>query len=290
MRQDLLILLLAVLVILPAQLHADELIHFDCVADGQKTTADKPINDPINDPPNNRQCLATDASVLGKGTVHPNLEIRSPAGSKVLKNRTAIAPHSTFVAPNDYRTNSNCFEFLDQGRREIASGQSIGSWGFGDTTVCDDKTCGKQSAKPELEFVFHDITVDQFSVKMLDWADYRPRATENDEFQVTLTAFNASNDVVDQFSYQFNLTGVGPGAAADQKFVGYECVRETGNSCDGSGSDLWAEGDACVANESEPGYLTLKVDGSGISRLELRFPSHGIDPNVGFDSIRFRPD
>jgi hypothetical protein len=287
LRAVLLVLATLVWASVPAAVSAEELIHFDCVTDGSEVTPDRPHTDLSNDPPNNLQCLAGGASVLGQGTVHPHLEIKSPGGHSVVKNQTAVSTGATFYAPNDYKTKSNCFEFLDQPRKEVAAHQTFGAWGFGDTTVCGGENCGKAVEPVALDFAFHDITVEEFSIRMLDWGDYRPGVKNPDNFQVLLTAYNAANSVVDTYNYHFTVSEVGLGSDTYKAHTAYACASEVNNTCYGGGDDLWSQGDACVANEGEPGYLTLTVEGPGITRLELRMPSHGRDPNVGFDSIRF---
>jgi hypothetical protein len=208
---------------------AQELIHFDCIDDTNPETPDRPHTDQFNVPQNNLQCLPTGESVLGNGTVHPNLEIESPAGHFVVKNRAGAPAAATFGAPNDSTVNDNCFEFLDTGRVPITSG--FGGWGFGDTSACAPGTCQNTPSKVELNFLFHDTTVSQFSVRMFDWTDFNPAL--GTDFQVTLTAYDALDAVVDTYSYHHtstvahagNLVNPGP----------YDCVIEDGNSCFGGG-------------------------------------------------------
>lgn len=281
------LLLVLSLLTLGTDVHAEQLIHFDCVADGLPETPVRPQSDKVNTPPNNLQCIPTNSSVLGMGTIHPDLEIQSPSGNTVLKNRTGVSASATHGAPNDAIVDGNCFEFLDLGRVENAPPPYEGGWGFGDKSVCAGGTCGGPPAKAEFDFVFHNITVNAFSIRMLDWGDFHPQATYPDNFQVTLTAFDASNSIVDTFNYHFSVSTVSPNGNSDQNPFDFVCVDEANNSCVGPGSDLWFEGDACTANDTEPGYLTLAVQGAGITHLELRVPSNGFDSNVSFDSIRF---
>lgn len=262
--------------------YADEVIHFDCEKSAKSAV---PQTDLLNNPPNNLQCLKTGASVLGNGTVYPQLEIRSPQGHRVVKIRSADPNPTVFISTDGATNNNNCLDYLDQGRHYVDD-EFSGAWGFGDATACHSDSCSPDnSEKPALDFIFHDMTVNQFSIRMFDWGDYRPGADDLEQFQTTLTAYDANNQVVGRYNYLFSIDRRIP-----TKEIAYTCVSELDNSCYKGGSDLEREGNACSAGPKEPGYLTLTVDAKGISRLELRFPSHGYDPNIGFDTIRFTPE
>ncbi len=108
-----------------------------------------------------------------------------------------------------------------------------------------------------------DTTVREFSITMLDYGDYNPNnATSH---LVQLIAYDGGNNVVDldQLSYNSD-TALNPRSSD----VG----------------DLWFTGDACTANQGEPGFYTFSVEAPEITRVELKFPT-GIDPKIAFDNI-----
>ena len=266
-----------------------ELIHFDCIADGQAETDDRPQSDWVNDPPNDLQCLTAGGDVSGAGTVHPDLAITSPDGNPLLKTRAGWAGYPTYGAANDQPTqytHGNCYEFLEQGRIQVPDDRRYGGWGFGDRSACLPGTdgCVDHDAFPvAMDFEFlNGRSVESFSLRMLDWGDWNP--AEQDEFQVTLTAFDSGGQVVDQYSWHHLILDSPRGSNLPGA---WECVEEPGNSCVGGGQDLWLEGDACSAEDGQPGYLTPAVQGAGIVRVELRMPLGAADTNLGIDSIRF---
>ena len=108
------------------------------------------------------------------------------------------------------------------------------------------------------------MIVNNFSLRMLDYGDFNP--TSNTSHLVTMTAYNASNIVVD--TQQLSYTTVG-------------------NNSSLYGNMLVA-GDARAALPGQPGNWTWRVSGSDIVRINLDF-GPGFDPNIGFDTLTFCP-
>lgn len=100
-------------------------------------------------------------------------------------------------------------------------------------------------------------SVSQFSVRMLDYSDLNP--TNSATHTVVLNGFNASNVIVARQVFSFTSPTFG---------------------------DLKITGDAITALAGQPGRRVMRISGSGIVRVVLRF-GVGFDPNVGFDTLRF---
>jgi len=100
-------------------------------------------------------------------------------------------------------------------------------------------------------------SVSQFSLRMLDYSDLNP--TQSATHIVTLSGFNASNLLVARQIFSFTSPTFG---------------------------DLKITGDAITALPGQPGRRVMRISGTGIVRVVLRF-GVGFDPNVGFDTLRF---
>jgi len=205
------------------------------------------VEEQIPDFPTDATCvdfniLAPGESVEGLGTVHPNLNISSVGD--VIAVTDGAGP-AAYGAPNDEN--------------------SVRNYGLG--------TLGGFSAIDKVHdynFTFApDVTVDFFTVKMLDYGDLnRARASTH---EVTLVAYNDSGVTVDADTLSFTSDG-------------------TGLPTNGSAGNLQLTGDA-TANEGMPGNYTFIVAGTGISRLEIQFSSDvgdtATDPNLGLAVLCF---
>lgn len=165
-------------------------------------------------------------SVEGLGTVHPNLNITTSG------NAIAVAENQeprAYGAPNGDAS-------IPNGGVEI-----LGS-GFSDIEQSHDYV-----------FTFSpDVTVDYFSVQMLDYGDFNPvNATEH---AVTLMAYDANNVVVS--SHQLSFTSDGQTLPRG-----------------GSAGDLWLTGDAVSSTAGQPGKYSFTVSGNAITRVALEFSS-----------------
>ncbi len=241
-------------------------------------------------------------SVEGPGTMHPDLEINALLGDAVViqtgigtlagNNIAYQAPFFPSGGGSPYP--HNCLEDADGIRVDLNADPNGVARGFSDLTAA------RITPSPQAyDFtILNEKTVSSFSIVMFDFGDYRSSTAGGDETNdgllnpsgVTLTAFDADGNVVDQFvlSYDKNNENAIDGTLANR-------VSEYG--------DLYASGDACrdvddgldekvditssATNVSGPGYLKMSVSGSGIVRVELRTASTGYDNNVGFDSIDF---
>lgn len=183
------------------------------------------------------ESLAPGYSVEGLGALHPALSIQSiasasflscPVGSAKVIEEGLSTPYEAFTTATT-----------------IANDCLNGIRGF-----ADDRSC-------VLDYVFHIATgysVSCFSLLMVDYGDLFPFGGSS--HQVVMTAFDASNIVVD--TYTLSMSG---------------------------GVDL-SGGDACTAQAGDPGHRTLFVTGAGISKVTLKF-AESPDPNIGFDDLSF---
>jgi hypothetical protein len=180
------------------------------------------------------ESLVPGAPVEGLGAVHPLLNITSVAWPFAPSCGGPAFAIGVGVTPASYGTGSS-----------TTNGCLDGAGGFGDSTGC----------VLEYDFTFSSgVEVTCFSIRMLDYGDLYPFGTA--AHQVALTAFDASNAVVDQ-----DLLNT------------FGAVDLTG-------------GDACTAGPNGSGDHFFTVTGTGIVRVRLSFDGSP-DPNVGFDDISF---
>ena len=97
-----------------------------------------------------------------------------------------------------------------------------------------------------------DVTVDYFSLHILDYGDYNP--DNANEHSVALVAYDANDGVVDTNMLTFTSDG--------------QTLPR-----DGSAGDLWFTGDAISSSPGEPGNFTFTVSGNAITRVALEFSS-----------------
>ena len=184
-------------------------------------------------------------SVEGMGAVAPYLDINSVAGTAV--KIIAGDPDFQYLA----------------GQPPIENGGIASGGGFGDPS-------GRNTTLPEYlyEFTFaNGFTVTEFSLRMLDFGDFNPRASAN--HTITLTAYNAA------------------GAPVGTQDLTYTTDPERLPDNSPQWGDLQIHGDALRAQDGDPGRWTWSVTGDGIAKVVLRFDGVGFDPNFGFDSLSY---
>ena len=182
--------------------------------------------------------LSPGNSIEGAGTLLPYLTISSSGDVVVLEDGNSISV--TYGAPNDPAHPEN------PSRKNGCIGTLISEYGFGDLSRNHDYTFTFTSG----------VTVDSFSLRMLDFGDYFKYG--GNTHTIKMTAYDADNTIVD-----FNQLTV-------------------------SGLRDLVKGDACTADSqlNEPGNYVFEVTGSGIVRVEIQ-PVISIDPNIGFNDLCF---
>jgi len=117
-------------------------------------------------------------------------------------------------------------------------------------------------------FTFNGISVSEFSLHMLDFGDYnQDRVTHH---LVTITAYSDMAGTVE----------------VDTDVLDYSSDNLPNPRSSTEYGDLYYTGDACDAEEGEPGNWTWEVSGTGIVRIELEI-NEGCDPNIAFDNLCF---
>ena len=197
-------------------------------------------------------------SVVGAGTLHPLLNIESSGGNDV----RAIVEQQNPVA---YGANSGGVQNVinacaGSGGGFADLGDSFGSW---------------QSKNHAYSFRFVGGTVSEFQLRMLDWGDYLPYgACGGGVCNATLIGYDAKDDVVAKDSISFSSTG-------NQKY---------GRPSDEFGS-LENSGDACEAQDGQPGRYKFTLKAKGIARVQLVFKDKAsIDPHMALAELCFTPE
>ncbi|MCB0482830.1 MAG: hypothetical protein KDC83_15480 [Flavobacteriales bacterium] len=187
------------------------------------------------------------ASVEGLGTIHPDLNINTTGNAVVVAE---TQDPKAYGAPNGDNS------ILNGGVDALLNG-------FFDETKTH-----------EYDFSFGpDLTVDYFSVQMLDYGDFNP--VHASEQSISLAAYDANGALVD-----INTLAYTSDPASLPR--------------SGSAGDLWLTGDAITANPGQPGNYTFFVSGQGIARLELQFASDlgpgATDPNFALSVLCFETE
>lgn len=115
------------------------------------------------------------------------------------------------------------------------------------------------------------VTIDEFSVHMLDFGDLNPSL--NTQHTVTMTAFDANGPLPD--AQQPAPLSYTTGAV---KYPGPSNIY----------GNLKVNGDALQAPPGMPGNWTWLVTGQGIVMVKLEFPA-GYDPNIALDLLSIVP-
>lgn len=107
------------------------------------------------------------------------------------------------------------------------------------------------------------VSVTNFSLRMLDYGDFNPSGAR--EHYVSMTAYDINGNVVSrsELSFVTDINGISP---------------EYG--------DLRYTGDAVTGLPGQPGNWTWNVSGNGIVRIVLD-SGVGYDPYIGFDTLSF---
>jgi Ca2+-binding RTX toxin-like protein len=196
--------------------------------------------------------LTPGTNVEGWGQIHPYVNLQT-GGGESLAYMEGMSP-TVYVAPNS-------------GNR-VSMGCLTAGFAFADS---------RPEAVRDHDYAFTfapDMTVNVFSLRMIDNGDYNPaRATEH---EVRLVGYDASDQVVDADAYNWASTdATGP--------------RE-GN---GSPGDLSFTGDACSAAPGQPGNRTFVISGSGIAKVKVEYTHNGnqswanSDPNFALSDVCF---
>lgn len=203
-------------------------------------------------------------SVEGLGTVTPTLDIASTsgvAGAEAVAQQEGETPAS-YGAPNGSGSTMNgCLD-------DYHSDPGVAG-GFSDLAT---KNAGASHA---YEFtVADDVTLSDFSLRMLDFGDYNPgRDTHH---YAEMVAYDAADAEVDRMELEYYTNGgVNPTTAWDT--AAHDTVLW---------SNLQSQGDACDATAGDPGNWVWSVSGDDIVRVELTF-GDGHDPNVAFTDLCF---
>ena len=182
-------------------------------------------------------------SVEGLGVVAPYLNI--DAKGTAVKVAQASQP-VVYLAPN--------------GSGNI-NGALAGDGGFSDVTT-------KNALQAHLyNFTFAPgVSVTNFSLHMLDYADWNP--TLSTSHYVSMTAYDTNGNVV------------------SKEELSYTTLAQTLPRSSSLYGDLFINGDAASAPLGQPGNWIWNVSGSGIVRIVLEF-GVGHDPNIAFDLLSF---
>jgi hypothetical protein len=217
-------------------------------------------------------------SVEGPGTVHPDLDIDAIFGPAVVIETGKPAAYGAPNAPN-FRPN-NCLEDANGLRVDINTSGGTAK-GFADV--------GNKTSFTPQDFDFNylgDVTVNYFSLVMFDFGDLNrdSNGVPWTHHRVTLRALDEHGGKVDEYVLDYNSDGLKNPMESDYGNL----LKRSGDPCTDQTRGL----DAKVPNSNSetidgPGYLEMKVEGAGITKVELRIQDNGNDPNIAFDSIHF---
>jgi hypothetical protein len=190
-------------------------------------------------------------SVVGQGVVHPLLNIETSGGNDVFALRELVAP----VA----------FGGGAQNFANYCLGPDGGFADLGNTTF------HYTTKNHQYAFAFTS-SISEFTIRMVDWGDFLPYGGNVDQtYAVTMTAYNAANDVVDTDTVQFTSSSTATSNRPSNEF-----------------GPLGTSGDACLATAGQPGNYTFHVQGSGIVRVTLSPRDRpSTDPNIAFSNLGF---
>jgi len=190
-------------------------------------------------------------SVVGQGVVHPILNIETSGGNDVVALREQVFPPA-YGGGEDNIVN-DCLGpdggFADLGHSPFSFSTKNHQYAFAFT-------------KP----------ITEFTIRMVDWGDFLPFGGNGDQtYAMTMTAYNAANDVVDTDTIQFT---------SDSTAIQSRPSNEFG--------PLNIAGDACLATAGQPGNYTFHVQGSGIVRVTLAPRDRpSTDPHMALSNLGF---
>lgn len=206
-------------------------------------------------------------SVEGLGTVIPSLDVQSTSsvsGAEAVAQKEGVQP-ATYGAPNGSASTLNgCLD--DYHDDPNVSG------GFSDLAT-------KNAAAPHAyEFtVANDVTLSDFSLRMLDFGDFNP--SKNTHHYAAMVAYDENGNEVDRMELEYyTMAQVNPTTAWNN--AAHDTVLW---------SNLQEQGDACDAATGEPGNWVWQVGGDGIVKVVLTF-GDGHDPNIAFTDLCFTAD
>ena len=190
-------------------------------------------------------------SVVGQGVVHPLLNIETSGGNDVVALREETSP----VA-------------YGGGAQNIANECLGPDGGFADL---GNTTFQYETRNHQYAFAFTK-PISEFTIRMVDWGDFLPYGGNADQtYAMTVTAYNAANEVVDTDTIQFT---------SDSTAVRNRPSNEFG--------PLNIAGDACLSAPGDPGNYTFHVQGSGIVRVTLApRDRQSTDPFIALSNLGF---
>jgi len=190
-------------------------------------------------------------SVVGPGVVHPLLNIETSGGNDVIALREEVAPAA-----------------YGGGTQNIVNDCLGPDGGFADL---GNTTFQYTTKKHQYAFAFT-RAISEFTIRMVDWGDFLPYGGNADNtYAVTMTAYNAANEVVDTDTIQFTSSSTAISNRPSNEF-----------------GSLGVAGDACLATPGQPGNYTFHVQGSGIVRVTLSpRDRQSTDPHMALSKLGF---
>jgi hypothetical protein len=244
----------------------------DDVCTPTSTPTETPTNTPTNTPtatptntPPGGMCTKVEqadfttvplgASVTGMGVVAPDLNITAAFSADHVQEG---------VDPVLYGANLNGVH-----NSEINGGIDTLLNGFGDL---DAHT---QRVATRFTFTFTSgMTATEFKLHMLDFGDWNPQETAN--HKVTVSAFNASNVLVDQQTLEYTTP------------ITTNHLRNRFPTSSDKYGNMQVNGDALQAAAGMPGNWFWDLKGTGITRVTFNVggaPNFGPDPNFALDEL-----
>jgi hypothetical protein len=139
-------------------------------------------------------------------------------------------------------------------------------FGFADVGILNNGAPETKAHRYRFSFTGN-RTVDSFSVRVFDWGDFLPNGANSDQtYWIALLAYDIDDNLLAEDRITFTST---------TSSINNRNTPEFGN--------LAVAGDACDAEEGQPGRGNLEVNASGIYRLELHYRDlQSMDPHSGF--------
>lgn len=203
-------------------------------------------------------------SVVGTGLLPgaPELVIGDSGGNDVVlvaENSNPVAFGGTLV---DAAGN-----WWDIGNRCVGGSDGFGfaDVGSGDYTYT--------TKKHDYEFSFSGgKSVSAFSLIVYDWADFLPfGAAPNNILSIEMTGYDADGNVVATDVFSVTVTG---------NFSSLSRMTQAGSTR--------TTGDACMAQDGQPGRAPLAIEAAGITKVTVAFSNkESMDPHIALGMVRY---
>jgi hypothetical protein len=230
------------------------------------------------------EALSTGSAIEGPGAVNPDLDINALNGTAtVIEAGVLTGKFGVYSAKNcGYAISEKLCPGIPRGYfhphncLEDANGNRVDNSPYsGDPTKTAKGFAaiqeGVEEVQQDFDFTFgNDTSVCEFSLRMFDFGDYNPNKART--HSVTVSGYDSTGGLIDTDTLSYQSAAV-------------VIPLKSFNPNYGT---LFFTGDACTAAFGQPGYRGYKVEGSGISKVELRVS--GGDPRTALDSIRFCRD